>query len=36
MHKQPAPEAVADASEQAIADTDGTSAHDALFITQAW
>ena len=36
MHEQPAPEAVAVASETAIEDTDGTAAHDAVFITQSW
>jgi septum formation inhibitor-activating ATPase MinD len=36
MHEQPAPEAVAVTTEKAIEDTDGTAAHDALFITQAW
>jgi hypothetical protein len=36
MHEQPAPQVVAVASEQAIEDTEGTAAHDALFITQAW
>src|SRR5689334_2355503 len=36
LQEQPAPQAVAVASEQAIEDTEGTAAHDALFITQAW
>ncbi|HYJ40515.1 MAG TPA: ParA family protein [Steroidobacteraceae bacterium] len=36
MNEQPAPEAVAVATEAAIEDTDGTAAHDARFITQAW
>jgi chromosome partitioning protein len=36
MHEQPAPEAVAVTTEKAIDDTDGTAAHDALFITQSW
>jgi chromosome partitioning protein len=36
MQEQPAPEAVAVATEKAIEDTDGTAAHDAVFITQSW
>jgi chromosome partitioning protein len=36
MHEQPAPEVVAVATETAIEDTDGTAAHDAVFITQSW
>ena len=36
MQEQPAPEGVAVATEAAIEDTEGTAAHDALFITQAW
>jgi len=36
MQEQPAPEAVAVATEEAIEDTDGTAAHEANFITQAW
>jgi hypothetical protein len=36
MQEQPAPEVVAVATETAIEDTDGTAAHDAVFITQSW
>jgi hypothetical protein len=36
IQEQPAPESVAVATETAIEDTDGTSAHEARFITEAW